>query len=159
MFKMFRLKFLKCSFFYAGLYCTSLPADLLPFVNQARDKGASSWLNAILLEDQGLVLNKQEFRGSLRLRYNMPLNSLPNRCACGEKFSTTHALSCKKVGFVAQRHDGIRNKLTTVLSKVCNNVESESQRQPLDNERLSGQQTQAKKQGWTSRLQVSGLAV
>ena len=42
----------------------SLPSDLLPLVNQARDKGASSWLNAIPLEEQGLVLNKQEFVGT-----------------------------------------------------------------------------------------------
>ena len=41
---------------------TSSPADILPFVNRARDKEASSWLNAIPLEDEGLVLNKQEFR-------------------------------------------------------------------------------------------------
>ena len=40
----------------------SLPSDLLPLVNQARDKGAS---NAIPLEEQGFVLNKQEFRDSL----------------------------------------------------------------------------------------------
>ena len=55
----------------------SLPSDLLPLVNQARDKGASSWLNAIPLEEQGLVLNKQEFKDSLRLRYNLPLSGLP----------------------------------------------------------------------------------
>ena len=40
----------------------SLTSDLLPLVNQARDKGAS---NAIPLEEQGFVLNKQEFRDSL----------------------------------------------------------------------------------------------
>ena len=36
------------------------PSDLLRSVNQSRDKGASSWLTAVPL-DQGLVLNKQEF--------------------------------------------------------------------------------------------------
>ena len=36
----------------------SLPAVLLRLVDQARDKGASSWLNEIPLEEQGLVLNK-----------------------------------------------------------------------------------------------------
>ena len=103
----------------------SLPSDLLPLVNQARDKGASSWLNAIPLEEQGLVLNKQEFRDSLRIRYNLPLSDLPSHCACGEIFSINHALSCKKGGFVAQRHDGIRNLLTSVISNVCKNVETE----------------------------------
>ena len=42
----------------------SLPPDLLQAVQQTRDKGASSWLNAIRIEEQGLPLNKQEFRDS-----------------------------------------------------------------------------------------------
>ena len=46
---------------------STLPSDLLRSVNQSRDKGASSWLTAVPLVDQGLVLNKQEFRDSLRL--------------------------------------------------------------------------------------------
>ena len=47
---------------------STLPSDLLRSVNQSRDKGASSWLTAVPLVDQGLALNKQEFRDSLRLR-------------------------------------------------------------------------------------------
>ena len=43
---------------------STLPSDLLRSVNQSRDKGASSWLTAVPLVDQGLVLNKQEFRDS-----------------------------------------------------------------------------------------------
>ena len=70
-----------------------LPSDLLRSVNQSRDKGASSWLTAVPLVDQGLVLNKQEFRDSLRLRYNMPLSDLPSKCVCGEKYTVCHALS------------------------------------------------------------------
>ena len=46
-------------------------------------------------------------------------------------------ISCKKGGFVAQRHDGIRDLLTSVISKVCKNVESEPHLQPFDNERLN----------------------
>ena len=52
---------------------STLPSDLLRSVNQSRDKGASSWLTAVPLVDQGLVLNTQEFRDSLRLRYDLPL--------------------------------------------------------------------------------------
>ena len=51
---------------------STLPSDLLRSVNQSRDKGASSWLTAVPLVDHGLVLNEQEFRDSLRLKYNMP---------------------------------------------------------------------------------------
>ena len=43
----------------------SLSPDLLQAVQQTRDKGASSWLNPIPIEEHGLALNKQEFRDSL----------------------------------------------------------------------------------------------
>ena len=119
---------------------STLPSDLLRSVNQSRDKGSSLWLTAAPLVDQGLVLNKQEFRDSLRLRYNikkMPLSDLPSKCACGENYTVCHALSFKKRGFVAQSHDSVRNLLTTLIGKVCTNVEVEPQLQPLDNERFN----------------------
>ena len=100
-------------------------------------KGASLWLTAIPLKDQGSALNKQEFRDYLRLRYNLPLQDLPSTCACGQPFNVSHALSCKKGGFVAQRHDGVRNQLTYVLSKVFKNVQVKPHLQPLDNEAMN----------------------
>ena len=36
--------------------------DLLQAVQQIRDKGVSSWLNAIPIEEHGLALNKQELQ-------------------------------------------------------------------------------------------------
>ena len=116
---------------------STLPSDLLRPVNQSRDKGASSWLTAVPLVDQGLVLNKQEFRDCLRLGYNMPVSDLPSKRVCGEKYTVCDALSCKKGGFVAQRRYGVRNLLTSLISKVCTNVEVEQQLQPLDNERFN----------------------
>ena len=77
----------------------TLSPDVLQLVNQSRDKSASSWLTAVPLVDQGLVLNKQEFRDSLRLRYNLPLSGLPSQCVCREKFTVGQALSCKKGEF------------------------------------------------------------
>ena len=38
---------------------------------------------------------------------------------------------------MAQRHDGVRNLLTSLVGKVCINVEVEPQLQPLDNERFN----------------------
>ena len=137
---------------------STLLSDLLRSVNQSRDKGASSWLTAVPLVDQGLVLNKQEFRDSLRLRYNMPLSDLPSKCVCGEKYTVSHALSSKKGGFVAQRHDGVRNLLTSLIGKVCTNAEVDPQLQPLDNERLNLRSAkQARRQEWTSRQGAFGL--
>ena len=43
----------------------------------------------------------------------------------------------KKGGFVAQRHNGVRNLVTSFLGKVCTNVEVEPQLQPLDNEQYN----------------------
>ena len=71
----------------------SLYPDLLQAVQQTRDKRASSWLNAIPIEEHGLPLNKTEFRDSLCLRYSLPLLNLPSYCACGEMFTVNHALS------------------------------------------------------------------
>jgi hypothetical protein len=103
-------------------------------VEQTRDKGASSWLNAIPLENHGFSLTKQEFRDSLRLRYNLRLKKLQSKCVCGHPFNVDHALVCKKGGFVAQRHDNVKNLLTSQLAKVCKNVQSEPKLEPLDNE-------------------------
>ena len=79
---------------------STLSSDLLRLVNQSRDKGANSWLNAMPLADQSLALTRQEFRDSLRLRYNLPLVDIPSLGVCGDKFTVGHALSCKKGGFV-----------------------------------------------------------
>lgn len=119
----------------------SLSPDLLQAVQQTRDKGASSWLNAIAIEEHGLPLNKQEFRDSLCLRYNLPLPNLPSYCACGEVLTVNHALSCKKGGSIAQRHVNIRDLQTSHISKVCRNVETEPLLQPLDNEVFNLQST------------------
>ena len=67
----------------------------------------------------------------------MPLSDIRSKCVCGEKYTVRHALSCKKGGFVAQRHDGVRNLLTSLIGKVCTNVEVEPQLQPLDNEQFN----------------------
>ena len=61
---------------------STLYPDLLRLVNQSRGKSASSWLNVMPLADQGLALNEQEFRDSLRLRYNLPLVDPPSLRVC-----------------------------------------------------------------------------
>ena len=114
-----------------------LPENLKPLVEQACDKGASCWLNALPIKDQNLDLNKEEFKDALRLRYNVPLANLPSYCACGEKFDELHAMSCKKGGFVCNRHDNIRDLLTVCLNKVCTDVQAEPHLIPLSNEKFT----------------------
>ena len=80
----------------------TLSPDVLQLVNQSRDKGASS----VPLVDQGLVLNKQEFRDSRRLRYNMPLSDLPSQCVCdrlwGEIYCRPRPVMQKRGGCSAE---------------------------------------------------------
>ena len=66
--------------------------ELLRLARQTRDKGASSRLNAIPFKDQGLTLNKQQFKDFLyilRLQYNLPLQDIPSTCACGEPLNVS----------------------------------------------------------------------
>ena len=107
------------------------------YVEQARDNGASSWLNTLPIHEQQLDLSKTEFRDALHLRYNLPLKDLPTQCPCGERFNVSHALSCKKGGFVAQRHDNLRDLLTHLLSKICKDVEAEPHLTPVTTEQMS----------------------
>ena len=62
-------------------------------------------------------------------------------------------------GFVAQRHDGLRNLLTSLIGKVCTNVEVQPQLQPLDNERfnLRSAVTSPEAEDWTSTQGAFGL--
>ncbi len=69
------------------------PDDLVSFIQQARDKGASSWLNAMPFKAHDFDLNTEEFRDVLRLRYNLPLKCLQSFCAFGESFNVSNALS------------------------------------------------------------------
>ena len=115
---------------------SNLPDTLKPVVEQSCDKGASSWLNTLPLEEQNLDLNKEEFKDAIRLRYNVPLSNLPTFCPCGEKFNEVHALSCKKGGFISSRHDNIRDLLTVCLNKVCKDVMVEPHLIPITNERF-----------------------
>ena len=116
---------------------SKLSSELLTLHNQNTDKGASHWLNALPICEQGFNLTKQEFRDALRLRYSIPLPGLPSSCVCGDRFDTVHALDCKKGGFINQRHDNIRKLFTALLNKLCTNVGSEPHLTPLSGERFN----------------------
>ena len=103
---------------------------------QAKQKDASSWL--ISLEDHGFTLTKGEFRDALALRYNKPLYSLLSNCPCGQKFNVTHALNCKKGGFVTMRHNNIHDFEANLMRIMQNDVEVESQLQQVENEHFNG---------------------
>ena len=97
-------------------------AKLHRLISAASEKGTSAWLSALPLQRLGYLLNKQEFRDSIALRYGWPIKDMPKHCACGKDNSIDHALSCKKGGYVVMRHNTIRNieaKLMKMLPKMC----------------------------------------
>ena len=107
-------------------------------VQQVKQKGTSNWLNVLPLEDHGFTLTKGDFRDALALHYNKPLRSLPSNCPCGQKLNVTHALNCKKGGFVTIRHNNIYDFEANLLRIVHNDVEVEPQLQQVDNEQFNG---------------------
>ena len=105
-------------------------------VELAREKGASSWLSVLPLDDHGFHLHKGAFRDAICLRYAWSLPSTPNKCNCGTTFSTTHAMICPMGGFPTIRHNEVRDLTASLLSTVCHNVVTEPHLQPLSGESI-----------------------
>ena len=59
----------------------------------ATEKSASSWLTALPLKNMGYLLNKQEFRDAICLRYNWHIADIPRYCACGKTNDIVHTLT------------------------------------------------------------------
>ena len=100
----------------------------------AQEKGASSWLTTLPINEFGFALHKGAFRDALALRYGwLPLH-VPTTCACGNSFTMEHILSCPKGGFPSIRHNEIRDITATLLSEVCHDVAIEPHLQALSGE-------------------------
>ena len=102
-------------------------------VEQLSEPGASSWLGALPIQEQGFNLTKAEFHDALALRYNKTPKNLPSTCPCGQAFTTTHAMNCSLGGFVHARHDNIRDFECGLLKSVQNDVECEPMLRPVIN--------------------------
>ena len=107
-------------------------------VTLAREKGASSWLTVIPLEEHGYSLHKSAFRDCLYLRYGWKPKFLPDQCPCGNNFNVNHALSCPTGGFPSIRHNEVRDIVGGLLGNVCHEVKTEPTLQPLSGETLPG---------------------
>ena len=113
-------------------------ARALLSVDLAQEKGASSWLTTLPLEEYGYSLHKGAFRDAIALRYGWsPLNT-PSHCACGTSFSVQHALSFPKGGFPTLRHNEVRDLTAKLMTEVCHDVCIEPHLQPLTGEALGG---------------------
>ena len=99
-------------------------------------KGASSWLNALPLEEEDYILNKREFFDAVHLRYRWNLKRMPINCVCKKKFNLDHAMQCVNGGFVHKRHDRVRDMFAKLLDEVCYDVRVEPPLEPLTGEAL-----------------------
>ena len=88
---------------------TELPDDLRYAVLLAQEKGASSSLTALPIQEHGHALHQGAFRYGLALRYGWLPAGIPSECVCGKSFSIEHALSCARGGFLTLRHNEIRD--------------------------------------------------
>ena len=70
------------------------------------------------------------------MRYGWALDRMPMTCVCGLKFDVSHALSCKRGGFVTLRHNEVRNITANLLNEVCNDVKIEPMLAELDGEQI-----------------------
>ena len=105
---------------------------------QLSGSGASSWLSALPLKDQGFDLNKSEFQDALNLQYDKPLKNLPSKCPCKKKFTITHAMNCKLGGFIILRHDTVKIFEANLLKQICKDVQVEPPLQPCTGHTFAG---------------------
>ena len=108
-----------------------LPDSLQQAMDLAQEKGASSWLTSLPIQEFGFSLHKSAFRDAISLRYGWTPLHVPTHCACGESFSVQHALSCPKGGFPTLRHNEVRDLTAQLMSEVCHDVSIEPHLQPL----------------------------
>jgi hypothetical protein len=115
---------------------SKLPNHLQRAVTASTEKGASSWLSTLPIEEHGFALHKAAFRDALCLRYGWHQSHLPSHCICSKQFTVEHALSCPRGGFPSIRHNEIRDITANLLSEVCHGVGTEPSLQPLTGEQL-----------------------
>jgi len=133
-----------------------LPAPGRKAMELASEKGASSWLTSLPIEEFGFCLHKGAFKDALALRYGWTPSNIPLHCECGSSFTVEHALSCPRGGFPIIRHNEIRDVTATLLTEVCHDVQVEPDLQPLTSEVLASA-TSVKTDGARLDIAVNGF--
>ena len=123
-------------------------------IELACEKGAGAWLTALPLQAMGYVLNKQEFRDGICLRYGWPIPNTPSFCGCGQKNNVDHTLNCMLGGYVSMRHNKIRDLEASMLREVCKDVKVEPELLPIGNT-----DTQSSNVADKARLDISAVGV
>ena len=98
----------------------------------AVEKGASTWLTALPLDEYGFALHKSAFQDVLAsFCFTLPHTVLM------EYFSVEHALSCPKSGLPSIQHNETRDLMATLLTEVCSQVSTEPELQPVSQKDFS----------------------
>jgi hypothetical protein len=88
-----------------------------------RSAATGTWLSTRPSLLNGSDLSAEEFRDGIRLRLGLTPTSLPPRCdGCGERFTTEHAMSCRKGGLILHRH----NDLVATWGQLCGQAHTPS---------------------------------
>ena len=98
------------------------------------EKGASSWVSALPISENGFAPHKWAFRDALCLQYGWRPSHLHSHCVCSQNFSIEHALSCSRGGFTFIHHKeirDIRDITVDLLKEVCHCVGTEPSLQPV----------------------------
>ena len=91
----------------------------------AQEKGSSTWLAALPIDQLGFCLSKAQFWDAVSMRYGWQLRLVPQKCRCGKDFEINHVLICKVGGFHTIRHNQLRDTTADLLREVCNDVSVE----------------------------------
>ena len=112
----------------------SLTSPMQLAMDLAQEKGASSWLTALPLEEHGFILHKSAFRDAMALRYGWVPSQIPSHCVCGQPFTIQHVLQCPRGGFPSIRHNELRDLTASLLKETCHGVATEPSLQPITSE-------------------------
>ena len=100
------------------------------------EQGALTWLSTLPTEEEGYMLNKQEFWDLVNIRHGWPLYRTPRTCTFGNNFNIEHALTRKKGGFITLRHNRLRNITASLLMEVRHDIRIEPTLQKLTGEQF-----------------------
>ena len=92
----------------------------------AKEKGSSSWLNALPIGEHGFDLSKAAFRDAVSLAMVGKSPTCPLCAVVEAHFDTTHAIQCPTGGFTMTRHNEVRDILSDSLRDVCSEVTVEA---------------------------------
>ena len=102
-----------------------------------KEKGASSWLSVLPMDDHGFSLHKGAFKDAICLCYGLKLPNTLTKCNCGTAFTTNHAMICPMGGFPTIRHNELCDITASLLSEMFHNISTEPSLQPLNGESMT----------------------